>query len=175
MNMQNCYGCQTCEIVCKSKNNLPEGVRWRRVRTFTTETPPSLSSLSMACNHCKKPECMRVCPVNAYSKRADGIVVQNHSRCIGCKKCIKACPYEAPSFDPQEGKTSKCDYCADLVDQGLPPRCVETCPASTSTMEAGELTALQRQYAGDTAIKGIPSAALTGPSVVIKPTKATKL
>lgn len=173
MNMQACYGCQTCEIACKSKNSLPPGVRWRRVRAFTSETPPALSTLSMACNHCNHPECVRVCPVRAYTKRPDGIVVQDHGRCIGCRMCIMACPYHAPSFDPKEGKTSKCNYCVDRVDQGLPPRCVEACPASA--MAAGELADLKRQFSGGNAIQDSPPADITGPSVVINPTKATKL
>lgn len=173
MNMQACYGCQTCEVACKSEHKLAKDVRWRRVRKFTTERPQSISTLSMACNHCEHPQCIVVCPAGAYSKREDGIVIQDHSKCIGCRMCIMACPYNAPVYDPKEGKTSKCNLCAERLDAGLIPRCVEACPAKA--IEAKELTELRKQFGDEQAIKGSPSAAITNPSIIIKPTKATQL
>lgn len=173
INMQGCYGCKTCEIACKSQNKLAAGVRWRRVRTLKSEAPPAVSTLSMACNHCEKAECMRVCPVSAYSRRPDGIVVQNHGRCIGCRMCIMACPYNVPTYDPKEGKTSKCDLCAKRLDSGKKPRCVEACPAGA--LEVGNLSELQSQYGQDKAVIGSPAANITNPSIVINPTKTVKL
>ncbi|WP_371364235.1 Anaerobic dimethyl sulfoxide reductase chain B [Sporomusa rhizae] len=171
MNMQTCYGCQTCEIACKSENNLARGVRWRRVRKLEIENPSSISTLSMSCNHCEKPECMRVCPAKAYSKRPDGVVVQDHARCLGCRMCIIACPYSAPSYDEKEGKVSKCNYCASRIDKGLKPRCVEACPGNA--MEAGDLEALRKQGNAQT-IAGAPTPHISNPSIVIIPTKAVK-
>lgn len=173
INMERCTGCKTCEVACKSERQLPTGVRWRRVRDFASESPPSVSHLSLACNHCADPACIKVCPVKAYSKRPDGVVVQNHAACIGCKACIGACPYGAPAFDARESKTSKCDYCADRVDQGLGPRCAEACP--NDALIAGTLDALERTYGRVRAVKGFPSPDATGPSIVVKPTKATKI
>lgn len=171
INMQACYGCQTCEIACKVEHKLAQGVRWRRVRKRETENPASISTLSMSCNHCEKPECMRVCPVKAYSKRADGLVIQDHKRCIGCRMCIMACPYGAPSYDEKEGKVSKCDYCASRIDKGLMPRCVEACPANA--IQADDLDTL-RQQGNDQTIVGAPSPHISNPSIVIIPTKAVK-
>jgi DMSO reductase iron-sulfur subunit len=173
MNMDRCTGCKTCEVACVSERKLPEGVRWRMVREFKTEMPPSASFLSMACNHCADPACMKVCPVKAYSKRADGIVVQNHAACIGCKACIAACPYAALIFDAREGKTSKCDYCAERVDKGGMPRCAEACP--NEALVVGPLEELQAKYGNIRTVKGLPSADAIGPSIVIRPTKATAL
>ncbi len=172
IDMERCVGCKTCEVACKSERALPIGVRWRRVRDFAIESPPSLSHLSIACNQCADPACLKVCPVKAYSKRPDGIVVQNHAACIGCKACISACPYAAPAFDARENKTSKCDYCADRVDQGGVPRCAEACP--TGALVAGTLDELQAKYGKVRTVKGFPSPATTKPSIVITPTKATR-
>jgi len=173
MNMESCYGCKTCEVACKSEKKLPKGVQWRKVKFFQTETPPSQSSLTMACNHCENPVCTKVCPVNAYSKRSDGIVVQNHEACIGCQACIEACPYKAPIFDEKEGKVSKCDYCADRIDLGGEPRCSEACPMDC--LLAGDLTQLRARYGSIRAVKDTPTPDLTGPAIVINPTKATKV
>jgi DMSO reductase iron-sulfur subunit len=173
MNMQACYGCQTCEISCKSENKLPAGVRWRRVRKFTTDNPVTASNLSMACNHCDHPQCVKVCPAGAYSKRPDGIVIQDHKKCIGCRMCIMACPYNAPVYDPEEGKTSKCNLCAERLDAGLPPRCVDACPGKA--LEYGELLDLQNKYGREQAIVDSPSPHITNPSIVINPTQAKHL
>ena len=173
MNMERCTGCRTCEVACKTERQLPAGVRWRRVRDFQSESPPSVSHLSIACNHCEDPVCIKVCPVKAYSKRADGIVVQNHAACIGCKACIGACPYAAPVFDARENKVSKCDYCVERVDQGGVPRCAEACP--NDALIAGPLDELQRKFGRVRTVKGFPSADATKPAIVIRPTKATKI
>lgn len=173
VNMDRCTGCKTCEIACMSERKTPAGVRWRQVREFQTESPPSVSFLSISCNQCEDPACMKVCPVKAYSKRADGIVVQNHSACIGCKACVGACPYAAPVFDARANKVSKCDYCAARVDQGGAPRCVEACP--NDALVAGPLNELQAKYGRVQTVKGFPSPDATKPSIVIKPTKATAI
>lgn len=173
MDTQACYGCKTCEIACKSQNNLPVGVRFRQVRTFATDAPKSLTTLSMACNHCADPQCMKVCPVGAYTKRADGLVIQDHSLCIGCRMCVMACPYGAPQYNPQEGKVSKCDGCAARLAQGEQPRCVDACPAQA--LKFGDLDALRKQYGTANELRQTPPAKITNPSIVITPTAATKI
>ena len=169
MNMERCTGCKTCEIACKSERKLPIGIRWRRVRDFETDNPVSVSHLSMACNHCEDPACVKACPVKAYSKRPDGIVVQNHAACIGCKACISACPYAAPVFDAAENKVSKCDYCVDRIAQGGVPRCAEACP--NDALVVGTLDELQAKYGKVRTVKGFPSPDATKPAIVFKPTK----
>ena len=71
---------------------------------------------------------MRACPTGAMQKREkDGIVFVEHSRCIGCKSCIAACPWGTPQWDQVTRKVVKCDYCKDQVDIGLKPACVTKC------------------------------------------------
>lgn len=169
INMNDCYGCKTCTIGCKSENNTPKDVNWRKVREFTTENPNSQVFLTMSCNHCDDPQCLKVCPVSAYTKREDGIVLQDHERCLGCRSCIMACPYAAPQYDPVEKKVSKCDMCVDRIDQGLEPRCVESCPAKI--LKFGEISELRAEYGNDIEvverIYNMPSHKISEPNIVI--------
>ncbi len=130
-NQNYCIGCQACETACKNKNKLDVGVRWRKVDTIETTANgrPVEKFLTHACMHCEKPACAEVCPVNAYTKRAeDGIVIQDHDKCVGCGYCVYACPYQAVQYNKREGKASKCDMCLDYQKQGEPPACVRGCP-----------------------------------------------
>jgi Fe-S-cluster-containing dehydrogenase component len=96
------------------------------------------------CNHCENPPCVKVCPTKATWKRADGIVMMDYHRCIGCRYCMAACPYGARSFnwrDPRpgikkiegifptrtQGVVEKCNFCEERLVKGLPPACVEAC------------------------------------------------
>jgi len=85
-------------------------------------------NLSMACNHCVHPKCVGVCPTDAYIIRDDGIVYIDESKCMGCGYCFWACPYAAPRYNPDAGGMSKCNFCYDNIDMGLPPACVAACP-----------------------------------------------
>jgi len=133
-----CTGCKACQIACKDKNNLPTGVLWRRVYEISggswqqqnaawTNTVFAYN-LSIACNHCEHPKCAGVCPVDAYEIRADGIVVIDESKCVGCGYCAWACPYDAPQYNPELGHMTKCNFCFDNIDAGLSPACVAACP-----------------------------------------------
>lgn len=123
----------------------------------------------MSCNHCDDPQCLKVCPADTYTKRADGIVIQDHDKCIGCQMCIMACPYNAPVYDPVEGKTSKCNMCADRIDEGLKPRCVESCP--TGAIEFGEIEDLRQKHITNWALLekryGVPDHTISHPNIVI--------
>lgn len=171
IDIKRCYGCKTCSMACKSENQTPHGVLWRRVREYETDSPNSEGFISMSCNHCDDPQCMKVCPADTYHKRPDGIVVQDHEKCIGCRMCIMACPYNAPVFDPQEGKTSKCNMCAERLDEGLPPRCVASCPAGV--LKFGEIEELRKIHTTDWAVLEaryhMPDHRISGPNVVIIP------
>ncbi len=85
-------------------------------------------NLSIACNHCVHPKCAGVCPTDAFIHRADGIVYIDSSKCMGCGYCSWACPYNAPRYNPEQGQMSKCNFCFDNIDAGLPPSCVAACP-----------------------------------------------
>jgi anaerobic dimethyl sulfoxide reductase subunit B (iron-sulfur subunit) len=133
-----CSGCKACQEACKDKNNLPVGVMWRRVievsgggwvqegKGWTNNV--FAYNLSLACNHCVHPKCAGVCPTDAFVTRPDGIVYIDPSKCMGCGYCSWACPYSAPRYNPEQGQMSKCNFCFDNIDAGLPPSCVAACP-----------------------------------------------
>ncbi len=133
-----CSGCKACQVACKDKNHLPIGVLWRRVYEISggSWTPQNGAwttdvfayNLSLACNHCEHPKCAGVCPVDAYVIRADGIVLLDETKCVGCGYCAWACPYDAPQYNPELGYMTKCNFCYDNLDAGLPPACVAACP-----------------------------------------------
>ncbi|MFB5084346.1 4Fe-4S dicluster domain-containing protein [Symbiobacterium thermophilum] len=145
VDMEKCIGCKACEAACKDFYRLPPEVRWRRVRSFETgEFPKAIRvHLSLACNHCEDPACMKGCPVEAYTKRADGLVIHDPTACIGCQYCTWTCPYSVPQFDPEQGVVSKCNGCYQLVDQGQLPRCVQAC--LTGALSFGEVVAHEAQ------------------------------
>src|SRR5262249_7229940 len=82
----------------------------------------------MRCNHCDHAPCVTICPTVALYRRADGIVDFDGARCIGCKSCMQACPYDALYIDPETKTAAKCHYCAHRVEVGLEPACVVVCP-----------------------------------------------
>lgn len=133
-----CSGCKACQAACKDKNNLPTGVLWRRVIEVSGgnwqqngeawNNNVFAYNLSISCNHCAYPKCAGVCPTNAYTIREDGIVFLDSTKCVGCGYCAWACPYGAPQYDPTAGHMTKCDFCLDYLEQGLPPACVAACP-----------------------------------------------
>lgn len=80
------------------------------------------------CNHCAYPACLAACPRKAiYKRKEDGIVLIDQSRCRGYQKCVEACPYKKPMFNPKTGRSEKCIACYPLIEKGMAPRCVQTC------------------------------------------------
>ena len=82
------------------------------------------------CNHCTHPACVQVCPTGATYKTDDGVVVIDHTYCIGCQYCVQACPYGARFFNEEKRVTDKCTWCYHRITKGLNPACVEVCPVS---------------------------------------------
>ncbi len=175
VNLATCNGCKACQIACKDKNNLPAGIRWRRVVEYGGgnwntnggfDTPLGVFSyyVSSACMHCEKPVCAEVCPANAISKRADGIVLINQDQCIGCRYCQWACPYGAPQFDEKRGVMTKCTMCEDLIAKGERPACVDAC--ILRGLDFGELSEMRAKYGNANAIEPLPSASMTSPAIV---------
>ncbi len=156
-----CIGCKACEVACRNENKTFDGVKWRRVTKISEDT-----FLSVSCNHCNNPECFRVCPENAFTKRHDGIVLIDSSLCNGCKICVEACPYNAPQFDPETNKVTKCQMCYPRQDQGLLPACVEAC--TTSALGLVDLETFVDPNAVP-AIEGFPDIRITQPSIVFYP------
>ena len=133
-----CSGCKACQAACKDKNNLPPGVLWRRVTEVSGGTWQQAGeawkntvfayNLSISCNHCIHPKCAGICPTHAIYVREGGIVILDESKCMGCGYCSWGCPYGAPQYNREAGHMTKCDFCFDNLEQGLPPACVAACP-----------------------------------------------
>jgi anaerobic dimethyl sulfoxide reductase subunit B (iron-sulfur subunit) len=166
--MKVCIGCKTCVIACKDKNDLEVGRNFRRVYDFEEGKYPKVKvgHLSLSCNHCEEPGCVKGCPTTAMHKRKeDGVVVVDHDKCVGCRYCEWNCPYGAPQFNEEIGKMTKCDTCLDLREKGEEPVCVTSCPMRA--IEFGPIEELRAKYGNVNGIKGIPNASLTKPNIVI--------
>ncbi len=137
-------GCNDCVTACNKENGLSGGTKstdpqWIRKISIKDVSTGHEQSLPMMCQHCEHPPCVDVCPTQASFKRADGIVLVDRHRCIGCRYCMMACPYKARSFvhEPLEnqnpdvprgkGTVEACNMCVLRIDNGLQPACVEGC------------------------------------------------
>jgi len=158
--------CTACIQACHRAHNVPSvadprhEVKWIWEEPFPNvfpneEAPHVAEALTsrpalVFCNHCDNPPCARVCPTEATWKRADGIVMMDWHRCIGCRYCMAACPYGSRSFnweDPRpsikelnrdfptrtKGVVEKCTFCDELVDKGQQPACVAACKDKAMT------------------------------------------
>ena len=125
-----CIGCHACTVACKSEFDVPIGVNRTHVKYIEKgEFPNSTREFSVhRCNHCADAPCVEICPTTALHTRADGIVDFDNDRCIGCKSCMQACPYDALYIDPNTHTAAKCNYCAHRIDGGYEPACVIICP-----------------------------------------------
>ena len=87
-------GCRACQVACKDKNRLEVGLLYREAHTYSVgEFPKSKAySYSFGCNHCEEPICLKNCPTGAIYRAPDGTVVQDQSKCIGCRMCVMSCP-----------------------------------------------------------------------------------
>ncbi len=104
IDQDSCIGCHACTVACKTEHEVPLGVNRTWVKYVEKGTWPDTRRFFsvMRCNHCTDAPCVAICPTRARFKRGDGIVDFDTSRCIGCKSCMKACPYDALYIDPGE-------------------------------------------------------------------------
>lgn len=125
-----CIGCHACTTACKSEHDVAVGVNRTWVKQVEKGAFPNTRRLFsvMRCNHCTDAPCVEICPTEALFTREDGIVDFDNDRCIGCKSCMQACPYDALYIDPKTHTAAKCNYCAHRVDVELEPACVNVCP-----------------------------------------------
>lgn len=175
-----CSGCKTCQVACKDKHNLDNGIRWRNVYevaggTWEKQGNSWISkirtyNMSMACNHCEEPICMKNCPNNAIYKTEEGIVLIDEKRCMGCNYCQWACPYGALHLNTTTGKMTKCTLCVDYLEEGKHPSCVAACPMRV--LDFGEISELRNKYGSEAEIFPLASFHHTKPSVVVKPHKS---
>ncbi len=152
-----CIGCRSCEWACKEAHNLPnKPLDWyhENREILKTKRRPDVTSLTVVneyekkaeyelpidvkvqCMHCEDPACVASCIVHAFTKHENGPVTWDGARCIGCRYCMVACPFQIPTFE--YGKAiqpdiMKCDFCFDRTRKGLLPACVEVCPVEALT------------------------------------------
>ena len=146
IDLTSCTGCYACVTACQQEHFLPPGIFWNRLMISETGVYPLLENEAypVLCNHCKETICVKVCPSGATQQRKDGIVWIDQEKCIGCRYCIVACPYQARSYNPEErkylgivqgltefgrlgkeqypqqtGVAVKCNYCMERIDSGL--------------------------------------------------------
>lgn len=157
INLERCVGCNTCANACKMQNNVPDGMLYIRVLTEGSDvadgavgTYPNLTRtyIPIACQHCENAACKKVCPTGATYKDDKGRIEIDYDKCIGCRMCMAACPYNARVFNwnvperatgfgygdarvPErpKGVVEKCTLCKERTDAGEIPMCVRTCPA----------------------------------------------
>lgn len=136
-----CIGCKGCQIACKMENQLGLGVN----RTLVKEIGPTgeypniqMYFLPAMCQQCTHPTCVDVCPTGAcHIDPEDGVIKIDKTQCIGCKSCLKACPYEAITFNDALNVSDKCDVCAQNRKNGGLPACVKNC--SGGALHIGDL------------------------------------
>jgi sulfite dehydrogenase (quinone) subunit SoeB len=152
IDLDTCVGCHACATACKEWNASskvsgplsdydpfgakPSGVWFNRVRHFEVGEYPDSKTINfpMSCMHCADADCVTVCPTGASYKRADGIVLVDQDKCMGCNLCAWACPYGARELDRVSHTMKKCTLCVDRIyDELLPPEdrqpaCVLACP-----------------------------------------------
>jgi tetrathionate reductase subunit B len=125
-----CIDCRACMVACSVENGIDPGKHRNWVHTFgPTGTFPDLGMQFRPgnCMHCSNPPCERVCPTGATYRTADGLVEIDQAKCIGCRYCMQACPYDARYFDDRRGVTDKCTACIHRLDAGQEPACVQAC------------------------------------------------
>lgn len=130
IDLRRCIGCHACTIACKAEHAVPLGVNRCWVKTVERGRFPRSERLffPVLCNQCEAAPCARVCPTEALYRRDDGIVELDGGRCIGCRACMQACPYDQLFIDPETRTAEKCNFCANRIESGLLPACVSVCP-----------------------------------------------
>lgn len=155
-------GCTACVDACRAEHDQSPDPdpRWDVHRIRLVELEPTRlagaahKTVPLLCNHCDEPPCVLACPIQATYRRADGIVIVDPHRCMGCRYCMVACPYDARHFNfrsaeapprpdrprRSHGVAESCDLCAHRLDRGQPPACVSACAtAGARAIHVGDL------------------------------------
>ncbi len=150
-----CIGCKACVQACKEINNLPaEGENDRLTAyTWTAIRQEQTVNIRQQCMHCLDPACASVCPVAALRKTEQGAVVYDEDRCIGCRYCLLACPFEIPKYewDKTFPRVQKCILCYEKrLSQGQQPACTAVCPTGATRFgEREELLQIAQKRIAD--------------------------
>jgi molybdopterin-containing oxidoreductase family iron-sulfur binding subunit len=158
IDLARCANARKCVEGCQKMHHKAPPVEWIKVKKMQEAETTAPYWMPQPCFHCDNPPCTKVCPVDATFKRQDGIVLIDNERCIGCRFCMAACPYNARSFNwgeswgeaidstkkedccdytPEKsvpgkmGTVEKCDFCPDMAREGKLPDCVTACPNGT--------------------------------------------
>ncbi|MEW6684464.1 MAG: DmsC/YnfH family molybdoenzyme membrane anchor subunit [Nitrospirota bacterium] len=170
----NCIACHACESACSEKNNLPPHLSFRKVGYLEGGSYPDVLRLniSMACNHCENPVCLKGCPTLAYTKYVEyGAVLQDPDICFGCGYCTWVCPYNAPQLDPVKGQVEKCNMCVDRLEIGLKPACVSAC--LSNALDFGVIEDIpQGKRQAKLAIPGFPDPSISRPNIRFQQTRS---
>jgi DMSO reductase iron-sulfur subunit len=173
-NADNCIACHACEAACAEKNETPPHLAFRSVGYLEGGSYPAVQRLniSMACNHCDNPVCLKGCPTRAYTKFAEyGAVLQDPDICFGCGYCTWVCPYNAPQLDPAAGHVSKCNMCIDRLEVGLKPACAAACLGGA--LDFGIIDTLPEGRSQlETRIPGFPDPEITRPNIRFQQTRS---
>ena len=191
LDLSRCVGCRRCVYACVHENNQSRDpqIHWIRVLRMEKEggvhltesnayyepdtvPEPDAFYMPVACQQCRNPACVKVCPVKATWQEPDGIVVIDYDWCIGCRCCMSACPYGARHFNwadtglgseeinPEthyfgnrprpKGVVEKCTFCIHRTRKGRYPACVEICPVGARKFgnlldETSEMRYLMRE------------------------------
>jgi len=130
-----CIGCRSCEQACKEIHGFPKPTEARLSPTALTIIEDHGDRfVRRMCMHCQDPACASACLVGALKKTALGPVTYDSSKCIGCRYCLVACPFNVPRYEWTKlvAFVKKCDMCAARQAKGEVPACVEACPVQTS-------------------------------------------
>lgn len=160
-----CIGCQSCSLACKQEYGLPRGTYWTKTLIEEVGTYPNVTRVytPQICNHCEEAPCEKACPTGAsYTDKESGVVLVDYDKCVGCRACYVACPYQnrhylkkgaLKGYFPekgltpfekqsyvhfQEGIVTKCTGCIERVNAGKNPACVDGCP--TNARKFGDLS-----------------------------------
>jgi len=133
---EKCMGCKSCEIACavahSQSKNLLQALKESpgpgyRVKVAAVEG----MCMPLQCRHCDDAPCVAVCPSKALYKEENGLVLIDHSKCIGCKFCVVVCPFGSIQMDKEGKAVIKCDQCLDRQREGKEPACVAACPTKS--------------------------------------------
>ncbi|MDH3329675.1 MAG: 4Fe-4S dicluster domain-containing protein [Desulfobulbaceae bacterium] len=130
-----CIDCERCKEACVKTNHVPSYGYRTTILEVDREIGPEETVrdfMPILCNHCNRPPCVRVCPTKAtYKDKKTGIVMMEYKKCIGCKTCMSACPYNARYFKEENRAVDKCNFCYDtrLTKGEKLTACAAACPA----------------------------------------------
>lgn len=129
INTKKCVGCYACRLACQAKNHLEPTEAFIKFHEIETGEFPNVYNeiVPTQCQHCEDAPCAAVCPTHATYVTDSGVVLVDPEKCIGCKYCMAACPYQARWVDDETGEVGKCAFCHHRTTHGLLPACVGTC------------------------------------------------